>query len=68
MYVQCEMRLMLQKLGCGDMIVTIHTQTLDTQAQVQGFVSNNEAIWSPLTDRAAAYGWMTDTLKLFRFS
>ncbi|WP_426994200.1 hypothetical protein [Methylomonas sp. CM2] len=48
--------------------MTIHTQTLDTQAQVQGFVSNNEAIWSPLTDRAAAYGWMTDTLKQFRFS
>ncbi|WGS87778.1 MULTISPECIES: hypothetical protein [Methylomonas] len=48
--------------------MTIHTQALNTQAQVQGFVSNNEAIWSPLTDRAAAYDWMTDTLKLFRFS
>ncbi|NJA04864.1 hypothetical protein HC024_03765 [Methylococcaceae bacterium WWC4] len=50
------------------MTIPIHTQALNTQAQVQGFVSNNEAIRSTLTDRAAAYDWMTDTLKLFRFS
>jgi hypothetical protein len=37
------------------MIVTLHTQGLKTLAQVQAFVSNNEAISFTLTDRVAAY-------------
>jgi transposase InsO family protein len=49
------------------MIVTLHTQGLKTLAQVQAFVSSNEAISFTLTDRIAAYGWMTDTLKQFRY-
>jgi len=49
------------------MIVTLHTQGLKTLAQVQAFVSNNEAIAFTLTDRIAAYGWMTDTLKQFHY-
>ncbi|TAK59975.1 hypothetical protein [Methylobacter sp.] len=43
--------------------MTLHTQGLKTLAQVQTFVSSNEAISFTLTDRIAAYGWMTDTLK-----
>ena len=49
------------------MIVTLHTQGLKTLAQVQAFVSSNEAIPFTLTDRLAAYGWMTDTLKQFHY-
>jgi hypothetical protein len=49
------------------MIVTLHTQGLKTLAQVQAFVSSNEAISFTLTDRTAAYGWMTDTLKQFHY-
>ena len=49
------------------MIVTLHTQGLKTLAQVQAFVSSNEAISFTLTDRIAAYGWMTDTLKQFHY-
>lgn len=49
------------------MIVTIHTQGLLTLAQVQAFVSSNEAISFTLTDRVAAYHWMTDILKRFHY-
>jgi hypothetical protein len=49
------------------MIVTIHTQGLQTLAQLQAFVSSNEAIAFTLTDRIAAYQWMTDTLKRFHY-
>lgn len=49
------------------MIVTLHTQGLKTLAQVQAFVSSNEAISFTLTDRVAAYGWMADTLKQFHY-
>jgi transposase InsO family protein len=49
------------------MIVTLHTQGLKTLAEVQAFVSSNEAILFTLTDRVAAYGWMTDTLKQFHY-
>jgi hypothetical protein len=49
------------------MIVTLHTQGLQTLAQVQAFVANNQAIAFTLTDRIAAYGWMTDTLKQFHY-
>jgi transposase InsO family protein len=49
------------------MIVTLHTQGLKTLAQVQAFVSSNEAISFTLTDRTAAYGWMSDTLKQFHY-
>lgn len=49
------------------MIVTLHTQGLKTLTQVQAFVSSNEAISFTLTDRVAAYGWMTDTLKQFHY-
>lgn len=47
--------------------MTLHTQGLKTLAQVQTFVSSNEAISFTLTDRIAAYGWMTDTLKQFHY-
>ena len=47
--------------------MTLHTQGLKTLAQVQAFVSSNEAISFTLTDRIAAYGWMTDTLKQFHY-
>jgi hypothetical protein len=50
------------------MIVTLHTQKLKTLAQVQAFVSSNEAISFTLTDRVAAYGWMADTLKQFHYA
>lgn len=49
------------------MIVTLHTQKVKTLAQVQAFVSSNEAISFTLTDRITAYGWMTDTLKQFHY-
>jgi hypothetical protein len=49
------------------MIVTLHTQGLQTLAQVRAFVSGNEAISFTLTDRHAAYGWMADTLRKFNY-
>ena len=49
------------------MIVTLHTQGLQTLAQVRAFVSGNEPISFTLEDRHAAYGWMADTLKLFHY-
>jgi len=49
------------------MIVTLHTQGLQTLAQVRAFVSGNEAISFTLTERQAAYGWMADTLKQFHY-
>ena len=45
------------------MIVTLHTQGLQTLAQVRAFVSGNEPISFTLEDRRAAYGWMADTLR-----
>lgn len=50
------------------MIVTLHTQGLKTLAQIQAFVSSNEAISFTLTDRVAAYSWMADTLKQFHYA
>jgi hypothetical protein len=50
------------------MIVTIQTQGLKTLAQVQAFVVSNEALSFTLTDRIAAYDWMTDTLKQFHYA
>ncbi|MDD1623117.1 MAG: hypothetical protein LUQ11_16715 [Methylococcaceae bacterium] len=47
--------------------MTLHTQGLKTLAQVQVFVSSNEAISFTLTDRIVAYGWMTDMLKQFHY-
>lgn len=49
------------------MIVTLHTQGLQTLVQVRAFVSGNEAIAYTLTDRTTAYGWMADTLTHFRY-
>jgi len=49
------------------MIVTLHTQALQTLAQVRAFVSGNEPISFALTDRTAAYAWMADTLKQFHY-
>ena len=49
------------------MIVTLHTQGLQTLAQVRAFVSGNEAISFTLTDRHTAYGWMADTLRQFHY-
>lgn len=47
------------------MIVTLHTQELQTLAQVRAFVPGNEPISFTLEDRHAAYGWMADTLRQF---
>ena len=49
-------------------LVTLHTQKLQTLAQICNFVSGNEAISFVLTDRTAAYGWMSDTLKQFHYA
>ncbi|MCC7007148.1 MAG: hypothetical protein IT497_10980 [Ottowia sp.] len=49
------------------MIVTLHTQGLQTMAQVRAFVSGNEPVAFTLTDRATAYGWMADTLRSFHY-
>jgi transposase InsO family protein len=49
------------------MIVTLHTQGLQTLAQVQAFVSGNEPISFTLEDRHTAYGWMAATLKQFGY-
>ena len=50
------------------MIVTLHTQGLQTLAQVRAFVSGNEPISFTLEDRRAAYGWMADTLRQFGYA
>jgi len=50
------------------MIVTLHTQGLQTLAQVRAFVSGNEPISFTLEDRHAAYGWMADTLRQFGYA
>jgi len=50
------------------MIVTLHTQGLQTLAQVRDFVSGNEPISFTLTDRRAAYGWMGATLRQFSYA
>ena len=49
------------------MIVTLHTQGLQTLAQVRAFVSGNEAVAFTLADRTTAYGWMADTLRQFGY-
>ena len=49
------------------MIVTLHTQGLQTLAQVRTFVSGNEPISFTLEDRQAGYGWMADTLRQFGY-
>jgi transposase InsO family protein len=50
------------------MIVTLHTQGLQTLAQVRAFVSGNEPISFTLSDRLAAYGWMANTLRQFGYA
>lgn len=47
--------------------MTLHTQGLRTLTQVRAFVSGNEPISFTLEDRTAAYNWMADTLRLFRY-
>ncbi len=47
--------------------MTLHTQGLQTLAQVRTFVSGVDPISFTLTDRLAAYGWMADTLKRFHY-
>jgi hypothetical protein len=49
------------------MIVTLHTQALQTLAQVRAFVAGAEPIAFTLADRTAAYGWMGDTLRQFGY-
>lgn len=50
------------------MIVTLHTQALQTLAQVRAFVAGAEPIAFTLADRTAAYGWMGDTLRQFGYT
>ena len=50
------------------MIVTLHTQGLQTLVQVRAFVEGNEPISFTLADRHAAYGWMADTLRHFGYA
>ena len=47
--------------------MTLHTQGLQTLAQVRAFVSGVDAISFTLTDRHTAYGWMADTLRQFHY-
>jgi len=49
------------------MIVTLHTQGLQTLAQVRAFVSGNEPISFTLKDRNKAYDWMACTLRQFGY-
>jgi len=49
------------------MIVTLHTQGLQTLAQVRAFVSGNEPVSFTLEDRACAYDWMACTLRQFDY-
>jgi len=49
------------------MIVTLHTQGLQTLAQIRAFVEGNEPVSFTLADRTAAYAWMADTLKRFQY-
>jgi hypothetical protein len=49
------------------MIVTLHTQGLQTLAQVRTFVSGVDLISFTLEDRHAAYGWMVEPLKRFGY-
>jgi len=50
------------------MIVTIHTQGLQTLAQIRTFVEGNQPISFTLTDRQSAYSWMADTLRHFGYA
>lgn len=50
------------------MIVTLHTAGLQTLAQVRAFVEGNQPVSFTLTDRSAAYLWMTKTLERFRYA
>jgi len=47
--------------------VTLHTQGLQTLAQVRAFVSGNEPISFTLKDRNKAYDWMACTLRQFGY-
>lgn len=48
--------------------MTLHTQELQTLAQVRAFVSGSEPISFTLEDRRTAYAWMADTLKQFDYA
>jgi hypothetical protein len=50
------------------MIVTLLTAGLQTLAQVRVFVEGNAFVSFTLTNRTAAYAWITDTLKCFRYA
>jgi len=50
------------------MIVTLHTQGLQTLAQVRAFVSGSEPISFTLEDRNKAYDWMAGTLRQFGYA
>ncbi len=47
--------------------MTVHTQGLQTLAQLRAFVEGNKPVSFTLTDRHAAYGWMADTLGPFSY-
>ena len=48
--------------------MTLHTQGLQTLAQVRAFVSGNEPISFALADRHTAYDWMANTLEQFGYA
>lgn len=48
-------------------IVTLHTQALQTLAQVHSFVSGVDPISFTLKDHHATYRWMADTLRQFGY-
>jgi len=50
------------------MIVTLHTQGLQTLEQVRGFVAGNAPVSFTLTDRASAHDWMAATLRRFGYT
>jgi len=49
------------------MIVTLHTQGLQTLAQVRAFVAGSEAVTFTIAGRSTACAWVADTLKLFHY-
>lgn len=49
------------------MIVTLHTQRLQTLEQVRAFVDGTHAIDLSVVDRLAAYGFIAHTLRHFRY-
>lgn len=49
------------------MIVTLHTQGLQAFEQIRAYVEDSQALDFEITDRRAAYAFVTDTLLRFGY-